>query len=190
MRNILKIFSGTAQRAKSRKECFSVFRDKLRTGIRKMPFIRGEGVLPAVNVFLAALALALFIYLVLIMLKPYRIIIAPDRQQALATSDSRYLDVLKTAGVGEVDPQVFYNRELFPRGPAKAQPVKKKQTSLFEILGIVSVAGEKAAMIRSLETGREYYCLEGDVIGDYTVTSILDDRVIFKSATNTVEVTR
>lgn len=84
-----------------------------------------------------------------------------------------------------------FNDEIFKRKQLFNALSKKtgQEKSGFVLLGI-SVGNKNLAMIRNNAENKDYYCSEGDIVGDFTVKQILKDRVVLETQGNTLVITQ
>jgi type II secretory pathway component PulC len=81
---------------------------------------------------------------------------------------------------------IFNKKPLFTQGMTKKPEPEKK---VFSLRG-VSVGKKNIAVIRDTGANKEYYCSEGDMIGDYRVKEISRDKVVLESTSGILEITR
>jgi len=144
-------------------------------------------IIPRLNILLTLSAVILGIYFSYNLMRPY---------QPLGLSNTNFKTILaelkdkespaKAAENFVFQEEIFKKGRLFSQsGAKKTLPVKKG----FILLGI-SVGKKNLAMLRDEGANKDYYCSEGDKIGNFTVKQILKDRVILDSGVNTLEITR
>ena len=81
---------------------------------------------------------------------------------------------------------VFRKKQLFNLAVAKKAEQEKK---VFLIQGI-STGKKNIAVIRDVKANKDYYCSEGDMIGDYRVKEIMKEKVVLESEAGTLEISR
>ena len=79
---------------------------------------------------------------------------------------------------------IFKQRSLFAYSGKGEMP---ESSEVPKLLGIISVEGQRAAMIRDVEKDIDYHCVGGEMIGEFKVKVILEDRVILESKGGTLE---
>jgi type II secretory pathway component PulC len=80
----------------------------------------------------------------------------------------------------------FKKSELF-RSSGRKTTVQ--DTKSFVLLG-VSMGDKKLAILQDTKAKKDYYCTEGDIVGEYTVKAISRDKVVLEYEGNTLEITR
>ena len=143
-------------------------------------------ILPKINALLFLSVIVLTIYLCLNILRPY---------QPSALSRGRFIEqgellsneiAMRLENVPDFQERIFKERTLFsPLVVAERKP-QQEETSL-ELLGLVSVGDKFAAMIRDTKEQKDYYCMGGEIIGEFTVKQILKDKVILESEKGRLE---
>lgn len=128
--------------------------------------------MPGLDMLLALFAVVLVIHLFFSVRKPYTPKMQPDELTVGGLSLAREIPVFKE--------EIFKRKQLF-NTLVKKQPGEEK--SQFSLLG-VSVGGKNLAMIKDNAENKDYYCSEGDKIGDFKVKQILKDKVILESEGN------
>jgi hypothetical protein len=103
---------------------------------------------------------------------------------------ARPLELMVKGPVTDAAP--VYQEDLFRRKPlfnlaAAKKPAAEKK--VFILLG-VSVGKKNIAVLRDVKAGKDYYCSQGDAVGDFQVKEILRDRVILDSADGQLEISR
>ena len=83
--------------------------------------------------------------------------------------------------------ELFKSMALFTAQINK--PIRQNEAE-FELLVLISVGDNTAAMIKDVRGNKEYYCLGGEKIGNFMVKSILKDRVVLESPNQTLELSR
>ena len=77
-------------------------------------------------------------------------------------------------------------KELFKLATVKNLDLEKKT---FQLLG-VSMGQKNIAVIKDDKINKNYYCSEGESIGDFKVKKISKDKVILESRSGILEITR
>ena len=89
------------------------------------------------------------------------------------------LELIAKGAASEAAPlyqeDIFKKKQLFNLATAKKSEQEKK---VFTLLGI-SVGKKNIAVIQDVKANKSYYCSEGDMVGDYQVLKIFDNKVIF-----------
>jgi type II secretory pathway component PulC len=138
---------------------------------------------PKVNIVLALCAVLLAIYLIFNLTHPYRI----DRKlkmQPLEIMNRNQAVILAEGAVFKED--LFKAKSLFNQSGLKKTAESRKE---FILLG-VSVGDKNLAVLKDTRGNKDYYCAEGDMIGDYRVKQIFKDKVILESGGNILEINR
>lgn len=81
---------------------------------------------------------------------------------------------------------IFKKKELFNLATNKNLTPEKRS---FVLLG-VSSGKKNIAVIKDTKDNKDYYCSEGDLIGDFQVKEIFKDKVVLKSIDGLLEITR
>jgi hypothetical protein len=142
-------------------------------------------VIPAMNILLLLSMIFLMVYLGMASVKPHR-------------SFTLYLSQLNTEPDALITNNDKARQFIFEEGVFKRRPLfniisEKKpvqEEAGFQFLGIVAVDGKTAAMLRDTKAKKDYYCSEGETIGEFTVQQISREKVILGSGTRTIEITR
>ena len=144
-----------------------------------------NGIIPKINLLLSLSVVVLGIYLSLNLSRPYSGVSLGSRgfkTQPLELMGKESSVILQaTPGFSE---EIFKRKQLFNQS-GKKNPALKKRTLI--LLG-VSVGDKNLAMIRNTEDNKDYYCTQGDKIGDFRVKQILKDKVILESESGTLEI--
>ena len=131
------------------------------------------------------------LYLLVNMLNPYRPQEFRDTGHTLGLFEDENGKYLQRMNVSKFDENLFLSRNLFHYTTIKERGNDKEQeTKSFELLGVITVGKNKAAVLKDVNDKKEYYCMEGDIIGQFKVQSITKDKVILESQGTTVEVYR
>jgi len=140
-------------------------------------------VIPKINVALIISGFLLGGYLLMAMSRPYQVGSMNDKPVKSKPVDA----VAKSfAKVPQFSAEAFKKSELF-RSSGKRSPVQ--DTKSFVLLG-VSMGDKKLAILRDTKANKDYYCTEGDVVGEYTIKEIFRDKVVLEYDGNTLEITR
>ena len=145
-------------------------------------------VLPKVNKFLFICVMILTVYLVgNLLLSAKSVAFNADRiMEKAALSEAGFSS--QFAKLTPFKEGVFSRRSLF--GPLVEKKKTREKETTFKLLGLISVGDKNAAMIRDVRAGKDYYCLGGEVIGAFTVSQILTDKVILESGDRVLEISR
>ncbi len=81
---------------------------------------------------------------------------------------------------------IFKKKELFNLATNKNLAPEKRS---FVLLG-VSSGKKNIAVIKDTKDNKDYYCSEGDLIGDFQVKEIFKDKVVLKTTDGILEITR
>ena len=92
-------------------------------------------------------------------------------------------DVL-TKGIPAFEENIFKKKHLFSQSAKKKAEEKKPE---FILLG-VSVGDKNLAMIRDVNGNKDYYCLEGESIGNFRVKQVFKNKVILESEGKILEI--
>ena len=141
-------------------------------------------ILPKINALLVLSVIALTIYLLLNILRPYQpsflnkgcLIKSPEDEINYISRRLENLPVFQEV--------IFNERPLFN---TLVEKEPRQEATTLELLGLVSVGDKFAAMIRDTKDNKDYYCLGGEVIGEFMVKQILKDRVILESEKGRLE---
>lgn len=139
-------------------------------------------VIPAINIALSCSAVVLIFIVLFSLRKPYY----PDsmrgkaqiiEQTGLPAATERAKDLTAIAGFSE---EIFKRKQLFNFSKRKNKEAKDDE---FLLLG-VSIGEKNIAVIKDTRESKDYYCREGDKIGNYNIKRILKDKVILESENN------
>lgn len=135
---------------------------------------------PRINIALIVCVFALGGYLLLLVASPYKISIHNKRNTGvLWKKDS-------AAKLPVFEGSVLRQRPLFGAGGKKTAPHENK---VMILLG-VALGDKKSAMIRDVKANKDYYCAEGDMVGDYRVKDIQKDKVLLEYEGSVIEISR
>ncbi len=138
--------------------------------------------IPKANVCLSVSAAVLVIYLILHLRMSYDIMFARNIQFKSKPYELIESELFQLMGPApRFEEQAFGGKELL-NASAKEKGAQKKQ---FILLG-TSIGSKSLAMIRDVQSNKEYYCKEGDKVGNFTVSRILKDKVILESEGGTM----
>lgn len=149
------------------------------------------GIVEKINWVLFVSACGLAVYLTLSMARPYYPLKFQRTPYSLGLLESENKKDTQKMGVSHFDETLFYTRNLFQY--AEKEELERKEQGMpvsFELLGTAVVGESKTAVLKDVKGEREYYCMEGDVIGNFKVQKIMSDRVILESQGTITEVTR
>jgi len=144
------------------------------------------GLVQKINLLLTLSALGLLIYLVSGLGKPYSPSNLDRNALKMQSSELMQKEAAILEGTFAFKEDVFRKKQLFSSSEG-AGFAQGKRTPV--LLGI-SLGAKKLAMIKDPLTNKNYYCMEGDKIGDYTVKQILKDQVILESGGNLLEISQ
>ncbi len=135
---------------------------------------------PRINIALIVCVFVLGGYLLFLVTSPYKISVQHKR-------NSNVLWKKDTASKLPVfDASVLRQRPLFGAGGKKSSAHENK---VMVLLG-VAMGDKKSAMIRDVKANKDYYCSEGDMVGDYRVKEIQKDKVIIEYEGSVIEIAR
>ena len=143
--------------------------------------------IPRINIVLSASALILAAFFVVTLTQPYNTAalrgknIKPRAIELPADGDSQ-----ASEGIPPFDESIFRKKPLFGLPTIESHKEVKKT---FLLLG-VSMGDKKIAIIRDTEGNKNYYCSEGDTIGNFRVTQIHKSMVLIESDEKTLEITQ
>ena len=133
---------------------------------------------PKINIVLFVVMIALSVYLLLGMALPYR----PPKFEHMRNTAGRFGGkderTLREAKNFRFDERLFIRADLFPSVEGKEIREEKGGALPFELMGIVVAGERKAVMLKNISEKKEYYCMEGDMIGEFKVQKIMKDRVL------------
>ena len=141
-------------------------------------------ILPRINLALFILSIILAIFLLGNIIRSYQTIRLNKDDFARGEKELGESRVTSLMKLPAFDKNVFTQSSLFNAPGKEAPSVSGLEV---ELLGIVSVGAEHAATIRDKKDNVEYYCLGGEVIGDFTVKEVFKDKVILESEDKTLE---
>jgi hypothetical protein len=132
------------------------------------------GLTRRINFLLTLSAAALFIYLIFNVRQPYQ---PPLKSSALKMgAELMHKEAAILEGTVAFQEDIFRKKQLFSSSGGKGFAFGSGNPVL---LGI-SMGNKKLAMIRDPRVNKDYYCMEGDKIGEYTVKQILKNQVILE----------
>jgi len=82
--------------------------------------------------------------------------------------------------------EIFKRKQLFNFSKLKSKNTKDQE---FILLGL-STGEKNIAMIKDTKDNKDYYCKEGDKIGNYNVKQIVKDKVILESEGNIIVISQ
>jgi len=142
-----------------------------------------------VNCLLIIFAAVLLLVLLAHMVIPYSVALREDKNREFVFYDQALSALKQKAESVPFDRDIFYSRRLFPFDGDRGRVQDKKiSSSEFEVMGIISLQGQKTAVIKDISDGRQYSLLEGDTIKGYYVKEIMDNKVILEKNGTTTEV--
>jgi type II secretory pathway component PulC len=144
--------------------------------------MRLDSFVPKINILLSLGVIILAVYLALTLLKPYN-----PRTVSGGNIKLEMLALKSSAPAKEIpifEEGIFKKKQLFSQSLQKKTEEKKIELML---LG-VSVGDKNLAMIRDITANKDYYCVEGDRIGNFQVKQIFKDKVILESEGKTLEI--
>ncbi|HTZ11153.1 MAG TPA: hypothetical protein VMD04_02070 [Candidatus Margulisiibacteriota bacterium] len=135
------------------------------------------GLTRRINLLLTLSAVALLIYLIFNVRQPYQ---PASKSSDLKTQGAELMHKEAAILEGSVAFQedIFRKKQLFSSSGGKGFALG----SATPILLGISMGNKKLAMIRDTRLNKDYYCMEGDKIGEYTVKQILKNQVILEGA--------
>jgi type II secretory pathway component PulC len=134
-------------------------------------------VVPKVNVVLLALAALLTLYLGVSIVRSYRPIPLSKEKFIRNSFKLKEWAGQELEKISGFDASVFERRSLF----TQARQEKGQEPAVkIELLGIVTVGKQHAAMLRDTGDNTEHYCLGGEEIAGFLVKDIFADRVVLE----------
>ncbi len=140
-------------------------------------------VIPKINAALIISGFVLGGYLLMAMSRPYQVGSLADKPAAIQPFDAAAQPL---AGLPQFSIDAFKKSQLF-RSSGKKTAVQ--DTKSFTLLG-VSVGEKKLAILRDTKANKDYYCTEGDIVGDYAVKEISREKVVLEYEGEILEITR
>ena len=135
------------------------------------------GLIPKINIILILTAVGMGIYLAMLLSTPYKVSFSSD-----AAPEYKFAQIQQPSYAFQED--IFKENKLF--GGKKKAGIGKKSLLLIG----VSLGRKNIAIIRNPNDNKDYYCSEGDAVGEYIVKLISKDKVVIEGEGNTLELTR
>lgn len=135
---------------------------------------------PRINIALIVCVFVLGGYLLFLVTSPYKISVQHKMNAGVLWKK----DI--AAKLPVFDESVLRQRPLFGAGGKKTAAHDNK---LMILLG-VAMGDKKSAMIRDVKANKDYYCVEGDMVGDYLVKDIQKDKVAMEYEGSVIEISR
>ena len=136
---------------------------------------------PKLNLLLTISAVIMAIYLFLNLTRPYKV----TRDLRMKQIDLTAMNSLSRSKAFVFDEQLFKSKQLFNEASMKSQ----KPKGGFVVLG-VSIGEKNLAVIKDTGANKNYYCSEGESVGEYKVKQITKDKVVLESDGNILEINR
>jgi type II secretory pathway component PulC len=140
-------------------------------------------VIPKLNVALIISGFSLGGYLLMAMSRPYQVGAPGDKPGNFQSFNAAAQSL---ARLPQFSADAFKKSELF-RSSGKKTP--SQESTSFILLG-VSMGDKKLAILQDTKAKKDYYCTEGDIVGNYTIKAIFRDKVVLEYEGNTLEITR
>ena len=149
--------------------------------------MRLDGAISKINIFLSLATVVLAVYFAFVMAEPYLPVPLNGKSLKLRQSDFSVREsIAMLQGAYAFDEGIFKRKQLFVQPQAKKAAPEK---IVFKLLG-VSMGNKNLAVIRDGATNKDYYCAEGDRIGNFKVKQILKDSVTLESPDRTIEISQ
>lgn len=147
--------------------------------LKKCNFVK---IIPAVNIALSCSAIVLIFIVLFNLRKPYYQVSTEGKAQISGQIGiSSGVEPAKDfTAVFDFSDEIFKRKQLFNFAKHKGKETKDQE---FILLGI-SIGEKNIAMIKDTRENKDYYCKEGDKIGNFSIKQIFKDKVILESEGN------
>ena len=139
-------------------------------------------IIPAVIIALSCSAVVLIFIVLFNLGKPHSLIL--NKGKAELSEQAEISGEVKPAkdfaAISDFNEEIFKRKQLFNFSKLKNKTAKDQE---FILLG-VSIGEKNIAMIKDTKDNKDYYCKEGDKIGNYNIRQIEKDKVTLESNGN------
>ncbi len=138
--------------------------------------------MPAVIIALSCSAVVLILIVLFNLRKPHYLSSAEGIAQfSEQTEISGRMELNKDfETIPDFSEEIFKRKQLFNFSKLKSKNAKDQE---FILLGI-SIGEKNIAVIKDSKENKDYYCKEGDKIGNYNIKQIVKDKVILEAEGN------